>query len=105
MPIHSHPKHRQTALLLRALGNTKRLAITALLLRYRELTGIEIANYVRISPVATSKHLHRLMNVGLVASHRIGASVAFQLSPQYETRVRQTLNQLTKRFRENQLTN
>lgn len=61
MPIHSYPQYRSSVLVLRALGNERRIRILLLLLRYGTLTVTDIAHFLGISTMAASKHLHVLL--------------------------------------------
>lgn len=73
---------------MRALGNERRIRIMQLLLRYSNLTVTDIAHLLGISTMATSKHLHVLLRVGLVVSRRNGGSVEFQAAKDLMVKVK-----------------
>lgn len=88
MPVHTYPQYRPCVLVMRALGNERRIHILLLLLRYRSLTGTDIAHFLGISTMAASKHLHVLLRVGLVASRRNGGSVEFRIAKDFMQKIR-----------------
>ncbi len=69
-------------LVLRALGNERRLYILSLL-AVRAYTGIELAAKLGIHKGAVSKHLHILLRAGLIVSRRKGGAVFFRLAPNF----------------------
>lgn len=92
MPVHTYPQYRLYVLVLRALGNERRIRILLLFFRYSILTGMEIADFLGISTMAASKHLHVLLRVGLVVSKRNGGSVEFRLAKDFIGKIKDVLS-------------
>lgn len=67
--MHTNKPFREIAKILRAFGNERRIAI-AILLRERAYGVTELAGIFGIRVANVSKHLHRLMNLGLVEGTR-----------------------------------
>ena len=59
----------------RALGNERRLAIWLYLHDYGSAAVIDLAEFMRISEEATSKHLKKMARVGLIKQTRRGEYV------------------------------
>ena len=88
MPIHTYPQYRPFVLVMRALSNERRIRVMQMLIRYSNLTVTDIAHFLGISIMATSKHLHVLLRVGLVVSRRHGGSVEFRTAKDFLQKIR-----------------
>lgn len=82
--MHTHPPFREIAKILRAFGNESRIGIVVLL-RERSYTLKELGEILNIRPANASKHLHRLINLGLVEGKRKGKEVSFSLTTKVQT--------------------
>jgi len=72
---------RQTALVLRALGEPRRVAILKLI-RRRELRAGDIAENFRTTRSAISQHLQVLAKAGLLTLTRRGTSRLYRVRPE-----------------------
>jgi ArsR family transcriptional regulator len=68
------------AALLRALGNERRLMLLCTLIEEGECTAGELAEGVGLSPSATSQHLAKMRDEGLVESRREAQSVCYRIA-------------------------
>lgn len=69
----------EAALLLKQLGNPRRLMILCVLTG-RELSVTELNQHVPLSQSALSQHLAILRETGLVATRRSGQSILYRVS-------------------------
>ena len=65
--------------ILKGLANKRRLAIIKLLLKNKELTVADIAEKIRLSFKATSKHLQILRQLDIVDKKQISLNVYYYL--------------------------
>lgn len=70
----------QAAAMLRALGNDRRLLILCTLIGSGELSAGELAQAVDLSASATSQHLTRMREEGLLESRREAQSVLYSIA-------------------------
>lgn len=68
------------AAVLRSLGNERRLLILCTLIGRGEASAGELAAAVELSASATSQHLARMREEGLVASRRDAQSILYRLA-------------------------
>ncbi|TAL49584.1 ArsR family transcriptional regulator [Patescibacteria group bacterium] len=66
--------------LLKALANYRRLAIVKLLRRRKEITVGDIADEIKLSFTATSKHLGVLYNADIVEKEQISLQMWYRFS-------------------------
>ncbi len=64
---------------LKVLANRRRLAIIKLLLKKRELSVSDIAESIRLSFKATSKHLNILRQLDIVDRRQVSLTVYYRL--------------------------
>lgn len=84
----------EVAALLRALGNERRLMLLCMLIERGECTAGELGDGVGLSPSATSQHLGKMRDEGLVASRREAQSVYYRIADPRTTRVISLLRDL-----------
>lgn len=65
---------------LKALANRRRLAILSILKNKRRLAVGDIADLIKLSLKATSKHLGILYAAGIVEKEQVSTNVAYRLS-------------------------
>lgn len=70
----------QAATMLRALGNERRLLILCTLIGSGESSAGELAEAVDLSASATSQHLTRMREEGLVESRREAQSIFYRIA-------------------------
>jgi DNA-binding transcriptional ArsR family regulator len=70
----------EVAALLRALGNERRLMLMCMLIEQGECTAGELGDGVGLSPSATSQHLAKMREEGLVDSRREAQSVYYRIA-------------------------
>ncbi len=70
----------EAATVLRSLGNERRLLILCNLIGSGETSAGELADAVGLSPSATSQHLSRMREDGLLESRREAQSVLYRLA-------------------------
>lgn len=70
----------QAATMLRALGNERRLLILCTLIGSGESSAGELAEAVDLSASATSQHLARMREEGLVESRREAQSIFYRIA-------------------------
>jgi DNA-binding transcriptional ArsR family regulator len=75
------------AALLRALGNERRLMLLCMLIERGECTAGDLGEGVGLSPSATSQHLAKMRDEGLVESRREAQSVYYRIADPRTTRV------------------
>lgn len=68
------------AAMLRALGNERRLLLLCQLIEQRELTAGELADSIGLSPSATSQHLAKMREEGLVSFRREAQTVYYRIA-------------------------
>ena len=68
------------ASMLRALANERRLMILCLLIVDQELSAGELADRVGLSQSATSQHLAKMREEGLVATRRVAQAVFYRIA-------------------------
>ena len=68
------------ASLLRALANERRLMILCLLIADQELTAGELADKVGLSQSATSQHLAKMREEGLITFRREAQSIHYRIA-------------------------
>lgn len=78
--------------LYKALANKRRLGIIKSLSKHRELTVTEIAELIRLSFKATSKHLNILKARDLVQNEQRSKQVYYRLDPDQPLAVQCYLN-------------
>jgi DNA-binding transcriptional ArsR family regulator len=81
----------QTAIVLRALGEPRRVAILRLI-RKRELRAGDIADNFKTTRSAISQHLQVLTKAGLIRLRRRGTSRYYRLRPEGFAHVRSLLD-------------
>lgn len=81
----------EAAALMRALGNEKRLLLLCLLIEEEELSAGALAEAVALSPSATSQHLARMREEGLVATRRDSQMVYYRIQDPKVRKVIETL--------------
>ncbi len=64
------------------LGSEMRLRIVFALFREKELCPCDLADIIRLSISATSQHLRKLRDGGLVRTRRVGQTIFYSLTPQ-----------------------
>lgn len=67
----------EAAALLKAMANTHRLLILCMLVEHRKVSAGVLAQTTGLSPSATSQHLARMRDEGLIVSHRQGTTVCY----------------------------
>lgn len=70
----------QAAAVLRSLGNSRRLLILCTLIGSGELSAGELAQAVDLSASATSQHLARMREDGLLSSRREAQSILYSIA-------------------------
>lgn len=70
----------QAAAVLRSLGNSRRLLILCTLIGSGELSAGELAQAVDLSASATSQHLARMREEGLLSSRREAQSILYSIA-------------------------
>ena len=80
--------------IMKALANRRRLAILKLLKNRREAAVGEVAQEIRLSLKATSKHLSILYKADLVDRDQRGLSVFYHLSSEQTSVYKSVLNSL-----------
>lgn len=70
----------EVAGLLRALGNERRLVLLCMLIEQGECAAGELAEGAGLSPSATSQHLAKMREEGLVDSRREAQSVYYRIA-------------------------
>lgn len=68
------------ASMLRALANERRLMILCLLIADEELSAGELAEEVGLSPSATSQHLAKMREEGLITFRREAQAVHYRIA-------------------------
>ena len=76
---------------LKALGNRRRLAIIRYLSRRKDATVTELAEAIRLSLTATSKHLAVLKGADIVADEKRSLLVIYSLVNPVQPAVKATL--------------
>ena len=64
----------------KALANKRRLAIVKYLLSHKSASVGEIAEFLKLSIAATSRHLRQLANADLVSTEQVSTVVNYSLS-------------------------
>jgi DNA-binding transcriptional ArsR family regulator len=77
----------EVAALLRALGNERRLMLLCMLIEQGECTAGELGEGVGLSPSATSQHLAKMRDEGLVDSRREAQSIHYRIADPRTRRV------------------
>lgn len=77
----------EVAALLRALGNERRLLLLCLLIEQGEMAAGDLADAVALSPSATSQHLTKMRDEGLVTSRREAQTIHYRIADPRITRV------------------
>jgi DNA-binding transcriptional ArsR family regulator len=70
----------EAARLLRALGNERRLMLLCLLVERGEMSAGELAEGVGLSPSASSQHLAKMREEGLVTFRRESQAVHYRIA-------------------------
>ena len=70
----------EVAALLRALGNERRLMLLCMLIEQGECSAGELAEGAGLSPSATSQHLAKMREEGLVESRREAQSAFYRVA-------------------------
>lgn len=70
----------EAAAVLRSLGNERRLLILCTLIGQGEASAGELAASVELSASATSQHLSRMREEGLLASRREAQSIRYRIA-------------------------
>ena len=73
-------KEKELERVLKALANRRRLAITSLLHKEKEMDVGEIANNIKLSFRATSKHLLILTNVDILEREQRSVQMFYSLN-------------------------
>lgn len=84
----------EVAALLRAIANERRLMLLCIMIERGERTAGELAEGVGLSPSATSQHLSKMRDEGLVASRREAQSIYYRIADSRTTRLVALLKQL-----------
>lgn len=82
------------ASMLRALANERRLMILCLLVASEELTVGDLAEELGLSQSATSQHLAKMREEGLVAFRREAQSIHYRIADQRVKRLIATLKSI-----------
>lgn len=69
---------------LKALASAERLAICELLHTSGEYNVTDIADHIGLSQSATSQHLKRLRDAGLIDAHPNGNAVYYVINPTFD---------------------
>jgi DNA-binding transcriptional ArsR family regulator len=75
----------------KALANRRRLAILSYLKKHKEASVAEIADVIKLSFKATSKHLNILNAVGIAEKDQRSLYVFYCLNPNLESRLRKII--------------
>ncbi len=81
--MHTHPFLRSIALFYRALSNERRLYILIRLVAVGSMTNDVLRKELKIHHTAVSRHLHILLQAGLVQSKRKGREVYFSFNTRF----------------------
>ncbi len=84
----------EVATLLRAIGNERRLLLLCHLIEHEEMTAGSLAEAIDLSPSATSQHLAKMRDEGLVTSRREAQTIYYRIADPRITRVIALLKQL-----------
>lgn len=84
----------ETEKILKALANRRRLAILKVLKNQRQVSVGEVANHIRLSFKATSKHLNILTHADLLEKEQRSLTVFYNLNPKQKSFVKSLLNHL-----------
>ncbi|MDO8729203.1 MAG: metalloregulator ArsR/SmtB family transcription factor [bacterium] len=87
-------KEKEKERILKALANRRRLAIIDLLHKEREQSVGEIANSIKLSFRATSKHLSVLMNADILEKEQRSLQMFYSLNKNAPNTIRQLLRTL-----------
>ena len=82
------------ASMLRALANERRLMILCLLIADQELSAGELADRVGLSQSATSQHLAKMREEGLITFRREAQSVHYRIADPSVKRIIATLKEI-----------
>ncbi|MEJ0021242.1 MAG: metalloregulator ArsR/SmtB family transcription factor [Candidatus Doudnabacteria bacterium] len=80
--------------IVKALANRRRLAILKCLKHQREASVGQIADQIKLSLKATSKHLNLLAHADLVDKEQRSLTVFYRLNPNQRTFVKSLINEL-----------
>lgn len=84
----------EVSALLRALGNERRLMLMCTLIEEGECTAGELGERIGLSPSATSQHLAKMRDEGLVDSRREAQSVYYRIADPRTKRLISLLKEL-----------
>lgn len=87
MPVHTHPQYRDAVIFLRTIGNERRYALVPMFRQYGPMTCTVVAMRLGIHVNAASKHLQKMVRVGILKSRRRGGSVLFDLAPDFQKKL------------------
>lgn len=76
--MYSHQEFRHQAIVYKALGNERRIAILSILAKRRR-NGYELAALLRVSFRAASKHIQKLRLAGIIDGERRGSEVRYYI--------------------------
>jgi ArsR family transcriptional regulator, virulence genes transcriptional regulator len=82
------------ASLLRAMANERRLMLLCLLIEHGERSAGALAEGVGLSPSATSQHLAKMREEGLVACRREAQTIHYRIADPRTTRLVALLKEL-----------
>lgn len=87
-------KEREVERVLKALANRRRLAIVDLLRKEKEKSVGEIADSIKLSFRATSKHLSILMNADILEKEQRSLQMFYSLNKNAQDTIKQLLRTL-----------
>ncbi|OHB09955.1 MAG: hypothetical protein A3G05_01385 [Candidatus Zambryskibacteria bacterium RIFCSPLOWO2_12_FULL_45_14] len=87
-------KERELERVLKALANRRRLAIIGLLHKEKEKSVGEIADNIKLSFRATSKHLSVLMNADILEREQRSLQMFYSLNNNASNKIKQLLRTL-----------
>jgi len=87
-------KERELERVLKALANRRRLAIIDLLHKEKEKNVGEIADIIKLSFRATSKHLSILMSADILEKDQRSSQIFYSLNKDAPNKVKQLLHTL-----------
>ncbi len=94
--MYTHHFFRTFSLFHKALGNERRVYILFLLWKYGPMTGVQLVERFGIHSAAVSRHLHLLLNAGLILGQRKKMVVYFSINPTPEIiRLMKVIEKLT----------
>lgn len=87
-------KEKDISSVCRVLGNSRRITILKYLKRKKEASVSDIANHLKLSFKATSRHMRSLLTINIVEREQRGLLAFYKLAPPTNTIVRTVMNSL-----------